>query len=125
VTATSGVLQGRTILVAEDDPLIAPLLVDILEAAGGTVMGPFPSLQLASDALALQLPDAALLDVNLVDGEVYPLASLLQESAVPYALFSASNPEQVPGSLRPWTFLKKPASMRDIVATVKGMLEKS
>jgi DNA-binding response OmpR family regulator len=69
------------------------------------------------------LPDAALLDVNLTDGEVYPLASRLQQSDVPYTLFSASSPAHVPASLQPWTFLQKPASMRDIVATVNGMLD--
>lgn len=122
-TGTIRTLQGRTILVAEDDPLIAPLLVDLLEGEGAVVLGPFPSLGMASIALTAQLPDAALLDVNLTDGEVYPLASRLQQSDVPYTLFSASSPAQVPASLQPWTFLQKPASMRDIVATVNGMLD--
>jgi two-component system, response regulator PdtaR len=121
--STPKILEGRTILVTEDDPLIGALLVDVLEGAGATVFGPFPSLQMASAALTSQWPDAALLDVNLVDGDVYPLALCLQQSEVPYVLFSATNPAEVPASLRPRAFLKKPASTRDIVAAINGMLE--
>jgi DNA-binding response OmpR family regulator len=121
VSATKA-LHGRIILVTEDDPLIGSLLVDVLEGEGATVLGPFPSLQLASAALSSQWPDAALLDVNLLDGEVYPLALRLQESEVPYVLFSATNPAEVPASLRPRAFLKKPASARDIVGAITGML---
>lgn len=115
--------QGRTILVAEDDPLIAPLLLDILERAGATVLGPFPSLQMAHAALASVRPDAALLDVNLIDGDVFPLAAHLQQSEVPYVFFSASSPSHVPSTLQPRAFLKKPASLKDIVTAIDGMLE--
>lgn len=116
-------LQGRTILVTEDDRLIGLLLVDVLEAAGAIVLGPFPSVQMASAVLTSRLPDAALLDVNLLDGDVYPLATRLQQSKVPYVLFSASSPEQVPASLQPRAFLKKPATTRDIIGAINGMLE--
>jgi DNA-binding response OmpR family regulator len=121
--STTTILQGRTILVTEDDPLIGLLLVDVLERAGAIVLGPFPSLQTATAALMSQLPDAALLDVNLLDGDVYPLATHLQQSDVPYVLFSGSDPAKVPASLRPRAFLRKPASTRDIVAAINGMLE--
>jgi signal transduction histidine kinase len=116
-------LQGRIILVTEDDPVIGHVLVDILEDAGASVLGPFPSLQVASAALASQVPDAALLDVNLVDGDVYPLAECLQQSKVPFVLLSGSHRAQVPTSLQPRAFLSKPASTRDIVAAVSDMLE--
>jgi DNA-binding response OmpR family regulator len=121
--STTKTLQGRTILVTEDDLLIGSLLVDVLQGEGATVLGPFPSLQMASAALTSPLPDAALLDVNLIDGDVYPLALRLQQSEVPYVLFSATNPAAVPASLRPRAFLKKPASARDIVAAINSMLE--
>lgn len=118
----ASVLHGCTILLTEDDPIIGSLLQDLLEGEGANVVGPFPSLRQAQAALSSGLPAMALLDVNLVDGEVFPLAAHLQDCAVPYVLFSASDPAHVPASLKPERFLAKPASSRDILAAVKHML---
>ncbi|UPG87652.1 response regulator [Luteibacter aegosomatis] len=115
-------LRECVILLAEDDPIIGSLLQDLLEDAGATVIGPFPSLRQAEAALAFGMPAMALLDVNLVDGDVFPLAKRLQECAIPYVLFSASDPALVPDSLKPRRFLAKPASSRDILAAVTDML---
>ncbi|MEX1827102.1 response regulator [Luteibacter sp. CQ10] len=115
-------LRGCAVLLAEDDPIIGSLLQELLEDAGATVIGPFPSLRQAQSALALDMPAMALLDVNLVDGDVFPLATHLQEREIPYVLFSASDPALVPDSLKPRKFLAKPASSRDILAAVTEML---
>lgn len=117
-------LQGRTILVAEDDPLIGVLLKEMLEDEGALVEGPFPSAVAAGQALAGDIAlDAALLDVNLVDGDVYPVAAALQRAGVPYALFSAAGPEHMPPALQPRLFIQKPAPFREILAALREMLD--
>jgi DNA-binding response OmpR family regulator len=78
-------LTGHRILVVEDEYLIAMGLKRWLLAAGATVAGPVPSVD---QALAL-IDDggltAAVLDVNLGDGNtVYPVASELGALGVPY-----------------------------------------
>jgi CheY-like chemotaxis protein len=72
-------LQGRRILVVEDDYLVAEIVTEMLEDAGAVVLGPIgwrdEALRfIASDIAAF---DTALLDVNL-HGEVsYPIADAL------------------------------------------------
>ena len=80
-------LQGRRILVVEDEPAIALATVNTLERLGCEVVGPVASLQqglVLAEAEHARL-DAALLDVNL-GGEVsFPIAELLAKAGVPFA----------------------------------------
>ena len=79
-------MQGWHILVAEDEPLVALDLELGLGDAGATVLGPFKRCEDAMrDAGAASL-HAAVLDVNLIDGNCEALAVRLRELAVPFVL---------------------------------------
>ncbi|MEG3153283.1 response regulator [Sphingomonas sp. RB1R13] len=74
------------ILVAEDEPFIALDVALAIEDAGGVVAGPAASV---SEALALidTLPIvAAILDVNLADGDISPVAERLINAGIPIIL---------------------------------------
>ncbi len=74
-----------TILVVEDEILIALDLVAQLEEWGFSPVGPCSSVQHALAALEAATPDAALLDMNLGrDGTSEPIAMALQERGVPF-----------------------------------------
>lgn len=78
-------LAGRRILVVEDEYLIAVEVKRWLLAAGSEVMGPVPSVDQALDLVEDQHPDAAVLDVNLGNGDTaYPVAARLGSLGVPY-----------------------------------------
>ncbi|MEE7446542.1 response regulator [Methylobacterium radiotolerans] len=78
-------LAGRRILVVEDEYLIASEVKRWLLAAGSEVLGPVPSVDQALDLIEDHRPDAAVLDVNLGDGDtVYPVADKLGVLGVPY-----------------------------------------
>ena len=62
------VLAGKRVLVLEDEPLIAMVLVDILEEAGCTVVGPAHDADQAAKLIAESEIDVAVLDVNLGSG---------------------------------------------------------
>ena len=80
---SSSILQGRRVLVVEDRYLIANELAQEVQALGGQVVGPCPSVAQAKALIANQQIDIALLDVNL-DGEfVYPVAQALESKGVP------------------------------------------
>lgn len=72
-------LEGRTVLIVEDEYLLASDLTRELEAAGARVLGPAPSVENAR-ALAegTDRIDAAVLDVNLGGEMIYPVAELLE-----------------------------------------------
>jgi len=78
-------LAGHRILVVEDEYLIAMDVKDWLMAAGATVVGPVPSVDQALDLIANDGLAAAILDVNLGNGDtVFPLAAELGVLGVPY-----------------------------------------
>ncbi|WP_201704128.1 response regulator, partial [Paraburkholderia kirstenboschensis] len=77
-------LQGRRILVVEDDFLVAQALCHLIEEAGAKVVGP---IGWADQALAYigsheEDFDGAVLDVDLHGEKSYPIADWLAEHSV-------------------------------------------
>ena len=81
-------LRGLTILVVEDEPFIAFELERILAMADCRVQGPVATVKDALDLLADQAPGAALLDVQLLNGMITPVAERLRAIGVPFVLVS-------------------------------------
>jgi len=76
-------LDKSAILVVEDEPFIAlDLAASVLEA-GGAVVGPAASVKEALALLDAHAVDAAILDVNLTDRDIEPVAERLIASGVP------------------------------------------
>lgn len=62
------------VLVAEDELIVGYDLCDTVAEAGYAVDGPFEDISSAMLAYQKSKPDIAILDVQLGDGIVYPLA---------------------------------------------------
>ncbi len=78
------------VLVVEDEFLIALDLELLLERHGWRVLGPAASVAEALRLLEGEVPDVALLDITLKDGEtVVPVAEALRARGVPFVLASA------------------------------------
>lgn len=60
--------SGRTILIVEDEPLIAWSLADMAEGLGYDVIGPVATEHEAVDEATRQRPDAILMDLRLSNG---------------------------------------------------------
>lgn len=89
-----------TILVVEDEFLIAMDLQQMLESRGWRVLGPAARVADAMRLLERELPSVALLDVNLGGELVTPVAELLKARGVPFIVASAySRPEQYGGDV--------------------------
>jgi CheY-like chemotaxis protein len=77
-------LKGRTVLVVEDEAMIAMMLEDMLADLGCAVIGPADgvaeALELATGPRAI---DVALLDVNLGGRPVFEVADVLTARQVP------------------------------------------
>ena len=86
--SSSTFLQGRRVLVVEDEMMIAMLVEDMLSDLGCAVVGPAHGLEAALElARGDELIDAALLDVNLGGQPVFAVADALRAKGVP-AIFS-------------------------------------
>lgn len=79
-------LEGRVVLLVEDESLVSMLTEDILESAGCDVL---LAMRLTE---ALQIArrsdfDLAVLDINLGGGETsYPVAEILTKRGIPFVL---------------------------------------
>ena len=77
-----------TVLVVEDEFIIALDLSETVRDLGYLVDGPYADKENAFIAIDRAMPDVAILDVNTADGEVYPLADALTDAGVPIIFHS-------------------------------------
>ncbi len=85
-----GSLSGRTVLIVEDEPLIALDLGQTFEDAGASVNYAF-TLREALSALSLGSVSAAVVDRNLPDGDGSSLNSLLTARGIPYVIVTGQH----------------------------------
>jgi DNA-binding response OmpR family regulator len=89
-------LQGRRVLVVEDEALICMMLEDGLLEAGAEVVGPACSVKEALDLIDQTDADgglsAAVLDINLEGEAVSPVADRLATLGVPF-IFATGYPK--------------------------------
>jgi DNA-binding response OmpR family regulator len=115
----------KTILIVEDEFLIAMDLKLMLEEDGWRVMGPAATVQVALRLLEDERPSVALLDVNLRHELVTPVAEALKEQGVPFAVASAyDRPEQIGGEILAGALnVGKPTGSRRLLAALAELTE--
>ena len=111
------------VLIVEDDPFIA---MDIESAVAEQLGDGVQLIVVESVAEARRMTGqqlaCALLDIDVVGGKTFDVASTLQESGTPFAFVSGSAPHEVPAALRSARFLRKPFSTREVAAFVKSAI---
>src|SRR5213592_4795828 len=86
----------RSILIVEDEPLIAMMLEDFLETLGHKVVASCDSVASAKEHVEAGGFDVAILDVSLKDGQVWPVADLLAAAGTPFVLATGGHVEPPP-----------------------------
>jgi DNA-binding response OmpR family regulator len=90
------VRRALRILVVEDSYMTARAIARMLQELGAEVLGPVPSVQKAMAVLDRGGCDAAVLDINLGNETVEPVAQRLEESGLPYLFVSGySSPKSM------------------------------
>ncbi|MGH9805726.1 MAG: response regulator [Terriglobia bacterium] len=101
-------LDGGSIMLVEDETIVALALSDLLTDLGFSVIGPFNRVSDACRALAENQVDAAILDINL-DGEmVYALAQMLNDRKIPFVFATGYGPESIAPEFENIPVLQKP-----------------
>lgn len=103
-------LEGRRILLVEDEVLVAMLIEDILTDFGCAVVGTASRLEDALKSAREEMMDIALLDVNLAGKRSFPVADILAERGVPFLFVSGYGEQglEAPHQNRP--VIQKPFS---------------
>lgn len=104
------------ILVVEDETLIALMLADWLQELGHEVIGPVGTAGEALEAVGAAAIDAALLDLNLPDGDSYEVADRLRSTGVPFAFASGDGGGCIAESFRECPILMKPFEFENVEA---------
>ena len=99
-------------------------LAAVLEKGGFDVLGPASSVSAALKLLDQQRPEAAVLDLNLRNEMVTPVAQVLRRMAVPFAIASAYGTSAWPqdDALHGAPSLGKPTSPTKLIALLQELL---
>ena len=95
MSQATGSTPPSHVLIVEDDIFIALDLERVLDDAGCGVVGPAASVELALAKISVTKLDAALLDVNLGQELVFPVADRLSAEGIPF-IFVTGEPRTVP-----------------------------
>ncbi len=110
-TAAAGAgiaLTGGSVMLVEDEAIVALAVHDSLTDLGFSVIGPFSRVSDACRALQDNQVDAAILDVNL-DGEmVYALAEMLTDRKIPFVFATGYGAESIEAGFGHIPVLQKP-----------------
>jgi PAS domain S-box-containing protein len=115
-------LEGKRILIVEDEPLVAMELESNLTAAGCEVIGPAGTLEQAKSLVAQREFDAALVDVNLAGHAVDEIAAALTQKNCPFAFVTGYGREALPRGFRDAVLLGKPFGRAQVLAAVDVLL---
>ena len=120
---TARPLQGRKILVVEDEAPIALSLAAGVAQAGGTVIGPVASVAAAYAAMADHTLDGALLDIRLRNETSFALADVLAVLGIPFIFVSGLSSALMPYTHRDRPLFDKPYAVSEVIATLGRLLE--
>ena len=112
-------LTGRSILIVEDEPLIAIDVQIVFEAAGAktTLARTLKAALVAAEAADLS---AAILDHALGDGNSAQLCERLKERDIPFLIYSGF--KEFDGARNDGAHVEKPATPSVLIASVVGLL---
>ena len=110
----------RSILVVEDEPLIAMMLEDFLESLGHSVTATCESV---SDAIIEADKggfDLAILDVNLKGESVWPVAERLREKQIPFVLATGGHVDPPPPEFAHVPVIEKPYTVDRVTPALEA-----
>lgn len=116
-------LRGLSVLVVEDEYILAIELQSYLDKTGAIVLGPVSTVD---DALALigATPriDAAILDASLQGEMVYPVAERLEERQVPFVFTTGYDASIIPARFSHIKRFGKPTTMAQVEQAISQMV---
>ena len=113
------VLAGRSVLLVEDEVMIALDVCQCFEDAGASVVQAH-NLKQALRAIRANKLDAAVLDYKLDDGLSTEICTHLENRKIPFVIHSGY--DKIEGACEDSVKVQKPANPRELVQIVRGLL---
>lgn len=119
---TSTALQGKRVLVVEDDYYLACDEVFALEAAGATVVGCTGDPDEARTLIGREQIDCALVDINLGEGPAFETARALRDRRIPFLFTTGYDAITVPEEFGDIIRLEKPFEQRKLLIALERLI---
>ena len=121
---TKSTLEGRRVLVVEDEFLLAMELEDVLRRQGCTVLGPVATVDGALALIGDGQTDVAFLDLNLDGQSALPVAAALSARDVPFVVVSGYSEARLQAhELRHASRLAKPVDHPKLLRELERLLK--
>lgn len=112
----------RSILIVEDEPLIAMMLEDFILSIGHEVSGNCDTVKAALEQVDQGSFDLAILDVNLKGESVWPVAAALREKGTPFVLATGGHVDPPPPEFRGVPMIEKPYTIDRVTPIIEAAL---
>lgn len=116
------VSEARSILIVEDEPLIAMMLEDFLLSLGHEVRGTCESVGEALKAVQEGNFDIAILDINLKGESVWPVAAELRDRDIPFIIASGGHVDPPPAEFASVPIIDKPYTIDRVTPAIEAAL---
>lgn len=114
-------MAGRSILIIEDEPLIAMMLEDFLESLGHKVRATCATVAESLEAVGQGGFDLAIVDVNLSGENCWPVARQLREKSIPFLVATGGHVEPPPSEFESVPVLEKPYTVDRVRAALESL----
>jgi CheY-like chemotaxis protein len=121
-----GPLTGRRVLVIEDEYFLADDIMRVLTALGARVVGPYGDLDEAIAAVDRDVAiDAAIMDVNLRNDMVFPLARVLRSRKVPLVFTTGYDKKSIEPEFHDVQLWGKPLDLKAMARELTNLIQSS
>ena len=115
-------LDGKRVLLVEDEAIIAMTAEDMLEELGCETAAVASSLAEAMEAVGSVSFDVALLDINLNGAESLPVAARLREMGLPFVFTTGYGAAGSGPEYRDVPLVTKPYQIADLERAIEAAL---
>ncbi len=115
------ILVGKRILIVEDDPFITLALEEMLAEQGLVILAAARTVAAALRHAAEEL-DIALLDVNIGEDKIDPVADALAQRGVPFVFTTGCGRAGLPETHLDHAVVEKPFYIEEILAALRTEL---
>lgn len=119
-------MEPQSVLVVEDNPVLAEAITFALGTFGWTVVGPHATNAAAIEAIDAETFHAAVLDLDLGETLSAPTATRLRERGIPFVFMTGHDASVVlPAEFHGERCLVKPVEPEQLVEALEALISAS
>jgi len=114
-------LSGCSVLVVEDNYILAMDICEWLDGAGAAVIGPVPDAEQALAKLDVDSVELAVIDINLGQGPTFEVADRLARERIPFLFATGYDQSAIPKNFASAPRLEKPFNGAELIAAILAL----